>query len=59
MTFYDVELNGVKYVLKAAKIFTIFNMLEICYKNFNGITFIINDSAGLSTALRARHFAGK
>ena len=48
-----------KCVLKAAKIFAIFNMIDFCYKNFKFITSIFNDTTDLSIALQNRHFRRK
>ena len=48
-----------KCVLKMAKIFAVFNMLDLCYKNFKRITSIINDTTDLSIALQNRHFRRK
>ena len=48
-----------KCVLKAAKIFAIFNTLDLCYKKFKCITSIINDTTDLSIALQNRHFRRK
>ena len=48
-----------KRVRLAVKNFAVFNVLNLCYKNFNGITSIINDTTNLSIALQNRHFRRK